>query len=592
MFLLCAASLGLQAGDQLGTFRGASPSRLRAPALVASTATDAEDATSDITFPTETSPMQQAQRGLTFASRAIPIVVNYLRLFSTLKLQERITGQCLDDEECEVLWNEEHDKGSTAFSEVVKELKGFYTKWGQIVASRQDLFPQQYTDKLAGLTDLVDPMDAALVRAVISQELLHDDETFEDIFAEFDDEPLGAASVAQVHRAVLTEAYGGQTVAVKVQRPAIEAKLLGDVAALKALARAIRGLEAVPVDYYTVFSELEAQLADEFDFVKEAAAMERIGSALSTDADGTPCTPVIVTPRPVGGLVTRRVLVMDFLPGVPLSRAVEEMARRGIDPDSAEAQLFGRNLLSALTAAFGRTILELGFFHADPHPGNIFVLDDGRVGLIDFGQVKQIGARQSATLARVMIALNERTSDEDLEQLDQISRLALELGVRLRDDAPREGPAATAIWLFDGSVETLPGGFDVSEISPNSPVKVLKTFPQELTLVGRSTVLIKGIAARLGVKWSLADEWAPIARRLLERQSSANERRLGEPPKLRSVGRLLSAWAAGKGSAIVQALPTPVRRPLAAVAVRVTKFREARRERKARARGSSRGQQP
>ena len=191
-----------------------------------------------------------------------------------------------------------------------------------------------------------------------------------------------------------------------------------------------------------------------------------------------------------------------------------------------------------------------------------------------------------------MIALNERTSDEDLEQLDQISRLALELGVRLREDAPREGPAATAIWLFDGSVETLPGGFDVSEISPNSPVKVLKTFPQELTLVGRSTVLIKGIAARLGVKWSLADEWAPIARRLLERQSSANERRLGAPPKLRSVGRLLSAWAAGKGSAIVQALPTPVRRPLAAVAVRVTKFREARRERKARARGSSRGQQP
>ena len=67
---------------------------------------------------------------------------------------------------------------------------------------------------------------------------------------------------------------------------------------------------------------------------------------------------------------------------------------------------------------------------------------------------------------------------------------------------------------------------------------MLKTFPQELTLVGRSTVLIKGIAARLGVKWSLADEWAPIARRLLERQSSANERRLGAPPKLRSVGRL------------------------------------------------------
>ena len=261
---------------------------------------------------------------------------------------------------------------------------------------------------------------------------------------------------------------------------------------------------------------------------------------------------------------------------VPLSRAVDEMARRGIEPDSAEAQLFGRNLLAALTEGFGRTILETGFFHADPHPGNIFVLDDGRVGLIDFGQVKQIGARQSATLARVMIALSERTSDEDVEQLDQISKLALELGVRLRDDAPREGPAATAIWLFDGSVETLPGGFDVSEISPNSPVKVLKSFPQELTLVGRSTVLIKGIAARLGVKWSLADEWAPIARKLLARQTGADQRRVGGPPKLRSVGRLLGAWAAGKVSALVQALPAPVRRPLAAVAVRVTKMKERR----------------
>ena len=160
------------------------------------------------------------------------------------------------------------------------------------------------------------------------------------------------------------------------------------------------GIDALLVDYYTVFSELEAQLAMEFDFVAEAAAMERIGDALSTDSDGTPCKPIVVTPRSVGGLVWR-VLVMDYLPGVPLSRAVEEMKRR--DPE-AEAQLFGRNLLGALTEAFGRTVLELGFFRG-PSSGNIFILDDGRVGLIDFGQVKQIGARQSATLASIMIAL-------------------------------------------------------------------------------------------------------------------------------------------------------------------------------------------
>lgn len=154
---------------------------------------------------------------------------------------------------------------------------------GQIIASRQDLFPRQYTEALSGMTDMLDPMPGSLVRRVIARELLHDDEAFETVFAEFDEKPLGAASVAQVacllpalgstssaveidtpnrllqvHRAVLTPAYGGCEVAVKVQRPNIEAKLMGDVATLKALSKNFRNMEAVPVDYYTVFSELEA----------------------------------------------------------------------------------------------------------------------------------------------------------------------------------------------------------------------------------------------------------------------------------------------------------------------------------------------
>ena len=317
-----------------------------------------------------------------------------------------------------------------------------------------------------------------------------------------------------------------------------------------------------------VFSELEAQLADEFDFVKEAAAMERIGDALASTVDGSPCEPPIRTPRPVGALVSRRVLVMDFFRGEPLSRAVVAMEERGIDPNGPEAQLFGRRLLSALTAAFGRTILEGGFFHADPHPGNIFVLEDGAIGLIDFGQVKQIGPRERATLGKVMLALAERTSDDDPAQLALISKLALELGVRLREDAPAEGPAATAMWLFDGAVETLPGGFDTGELSPNSPVKVLASFPQDLVLVGRSTVLIKGIAARLGVKWSLCDEWAPIARAALRRSSGAGAARRGAV-RLAEVAALLGRWAQGKIASLVTRLPPPLRRLVAKLALRL-----------------------
>ena len=106
-------------------------------------------------------------------------------------------------------------------------------------------------------------MPASLAKAVIEAELLTGDETFDDVFCEFDETPLGAASVAQVHRAVLTEKYGGREVAIKVQRPSIESKLMGDIANLKALTKAFRDSPSLPLDYYTVFSELETQLQAE-----------------------------------------------------------------------------------------------------------------------------------------------------------------------------------------------------------------------------------------------------------------------------------------------------------------------------------------
>lgn len=258
-----------------------------------------------------------------------------------------------------------HEDGAKKLCDVVTDLKGFYVKTAQIISSRQDLFPKQYTEALSGFTDNLDPMPAELAKAVVVQELLNRDEKFEDVFSEFDETPLGAASVAQVHRAVLTEKYGGREVAVKIQRPSIESKLMGDIANLKALSKTFRNLDALPLDYYTVMAELEKQLADEFDFVAEAVAMDRIYNSLSRSMDGTESTELpLVLPRPVAGLVSRRVLVMDYLKGVPLSRAREEMQKRGVDPDSPEAKLFGRKLLKALTHAFGRNILETGFFHA------------------------------------------------------------------------------------------------------------------------------------------------------------------------------------------------------------------------------------
>jgi aarF domain-containing kinase len=219
------------------------------------------------------------------------------------------------------VWDTQHEDGAYKLAAVISSLKGFYIKTAQIISSRGDLFPKQYTEALSDFTDNVDPMETSLVKAIIQQELLNRGEKFEDVFSEFDEEPLGAASIAQVHRAVLTEKYGGpREVAIKCQRPSIESKLMGDISNLKAISKAFRNLDALPLDYYTVFAELEKSLGDEFDFVAEAVAMDRIYNAISRDMQGNPVDPPLVMPRPIPGLVCRRVLVMDYLKGVPLSR--------------------------------------------------------------------------------------------------------------------------------------------------------------------------------------------------------------------------------------------------------------------------------
>lgn len=318
-----------------------------------------------VEFPPPLTTVDRLKRAATFWSTALPIVASYYGLISRIRLQEILSQDKLTEHEIEALWDAQHAKGAAKLAETITRLKGFYVKTAQIISTRQDLFPEQYSEALSIFTDNVDPMPLSLAKAVVQAELLHRDEAFDDVFAEFDERPLGAASVAQVHRAVLTEKYGRKQVAVKIQRPSIESKLMGDIANLIALSKTFRNNPALPLDYYTVFTELEKQLKDEFDFVHEAVAMDRIYNALAISPDGSPRDVPLVIPRPVRGLVSRRVLVMDYLEGVPLSRAREEMLLQGIDPDSPQSKLFGRKLLTALTDSFGRTILETGFFHAE-----------------------------------------------------------------------------------------------------------------------------------------------------------------------------------------------------------------------------------
>jgi predicted unusual protein kinase regulating ubiquinone biosynthesis (AarF/ABC1/UbiB family) len=209
--------------------------------------------------------------------------------------------------------------------------------------------------------------------------------------------------------------------------------------------------------------------------------------------------------------------------------------------------------------------------HISPHPGNILVLDDGRIGLIDFGLVKQINGRNRETLCKVMIALDDRV-DGQPDDMDLVGKLALELGVELKDTAPPEAAAAVGIWLFDGTVKQLPGGYDMGELSPNSPVKELKSFPQDLVMVGRSSILIKGLSNRLHIPWSLAKEWAPTARAVLD-MDARQKRNIQDIEgtgrvRFRSVWRAFKQWGVGRSEKAIRRLPSPVRTRVAALIVR------------------------
>jgi len=208
-------------------------------------------------------------RAAKFYSKAVPVFVSYKLL--AMKLSSYPLGEKAEDDE----WNKLHEWGSDVISKAITELKGFYPKSGQIIATRVDIFPEQYTSKLSNTLDDLDPLPAHEIINVIRRDLL-DGAELSEMFSEFDTTPLGSASIAQVHKARLLD---GREVAIKVQRPGIRGKLLGDIANLKNFAKIVA--DSLPLDYYKVFCEIEKNLGQELDFLLEAQFTLKVASAVA-----------------------------------------------------------------------------------------------------------------------------------------------------------------------------------------------------------------------------------------------------------------------------------------------------------------------
>ena len=309
---------------------------------------------------------ERLSRSLTFYSRVLPILARYK--LAELDLEQR----CADEEECAAEYSELDDWGSDKLRDAILELQGFYVKSGQVLSTRVDLFAKPYCDKLQVLQEGLAPIPTDVVKEVVRRELCGDG-SLDELFSDFEETPLGCASIAQVHGATLLD---GRRVAVKVQRPNCEPKLKGDIANLKSFSQKLAS--ALPVDYYTVFCELERALQGELDFLAEGQSAMKVYSSVAHTCAGVPTEPAVQVPLPVQGLSSRRVLVMEYVEGTPLNRLAGEMEKRGIKPGSPESKIAGRRILEQLTEAFGRMMLGAGFIHGDPHPGNIFVQEGTR----------------------------------------------------------------------------------------------------------------------------------------------------------------------------------------------------------------------
>ncbi|HEY7004337.1 MAG TPA: AarF/UbiB family protein [Gaiellaceae bacterium] len=270
------------------------------------------------------------------------------------------------------------DERARRLRRALEELGPTFAKLGQILSTRPDLLPPEFVEELAGLQEDVTPLTEAEVVGVMEREL---SVPWEDVFASIDPTPLAAGTIGQVHRATLEN---GDRVVVKVQRPSAEEEILRDLGLLDLFAdEAMRraGLREV-VDIPALVEHLSSSLRRELDFRLEAANIERMSSVLEP-------YPRLAVPRVYDDFSTKRLLVMEEVQGVPLREAEK----------GAEAREAARELLEA----YYRQVLSDGFFHADPHPGNLRWWD-GRIYFLDFGMVGELGPEVRELMLVLLLA--------------------------------------------------------------------------------------------------------------------------------------------------------------------------------------------
>jgi predicted unusual protein kinase regulating ubiquinone biosynthesis (AarF/ABC1/UbiB family) len=276
----------------------------------------------------------------------------------------------------------------------VERLGPTYIKLGQLLSTRPDIIPASYAQALARLQDRCEPLPFEQIEQVLAEEL----GLVASRALRVDREPLATASMSQVHRASLED---GREIVLKVQRPGLRDQVLSDLDALADVAGWLRERTDFCSRYGVdlLFEEFRKSLVRELDFRQEAMHLLTISANLRE-------IPEIVLPQPIIGFTTARVLAMEFIAGTKVTE-LSRLERR---------ELGGEQLVDALFRAYLKQILRDGLFHADPHPGNIFLVGE-RIALIDLGMVARLSPGLQERLLQMLLAVSDNHSDEAAKAL-------------------------------------------------------------------------------------------------------------------------------------------------------------------------------
>lgn len=351
-----------------------------------------------------------------------------------------------------------------------------FIKLGQLLSTRADFLPPAYIHALTRLQDKIDPFPFEQVKAIVSSEL---GVRISKAFSEFEEKPLATASLGQVHRATMRD---GRVVVVKVQRPGIREIIAEDMEALEEIAGFLdkHTQWGKRYEFSKMLEEIRRSLWRELDYRQEARNLSTLGANLLE-------FPRIIVPTPIEGFTTSRVLTMEYIRGKKVTQ-LGPLTRLDIN---------GADLAEELFHAYLKQILVDGFFHADPHPGNVFLTDDHRIALFDLGMVGHVTPQLQENLLQLLLAVSDGRGDD-------VAGIAIKIGEPREDFSEntfRQSVAALVSEYQGSKMDQIQVGRVVLEITQISGDNGLRV-PAELTILSKTLLNLDLVGQTLDPKFN------------------------------------------------------------------------------------------